>query len=80
MSPRIWVVVGFGVAQGVLLYLLTDVSIWIAAAAAVLSSLAITIAGVALFRPNRQPRVGHSEPYDATIEEFFYVLKWNVAG
>ncbi len=80
MSPRIWVVVGFGVAQGVLLYLLTDVSIWIAAAAAVLSSLAITIAGVALFRPNRQPRAGHSEPYDATIEEFFYVLKWNVAG
>lgn len=80
MSPRIWAVAGFGVAQGVLVYLLTDVSIWIAATAAVLSSCAITIAGAAVFTSNRQPRVGHLEPYDASIEEFFYVLKWNVAG
>ncbi|ADJ22880.1 diguanylate cyclase/phosphodiesterase with PAS/PAC sensor(s) [Hyphomicrobium denitrificans ATCC 51888] len=80
MSPRIWAVAGFGVAQGVLVYVLTDVSIWAAATAAVLSSFAITIAGAAVFTSNRQLRVGHLEPHDASIEEFFYVLKWNVAG
>ena len=76
-----WLIIGLCLAQGILVYGLTSVSIWavLAAAAAVCFSGLIAIISAARRNGASGRRLQH-DSYDETIEQFFYVLKSDLHG
>jgi len=81
-NPRNWTVIGLGLSQAVLVLALTGVSIWGIATAGVIACLSMLIAGLSVLRVKNPPgrREQNAGSYDDTIEQFFYVLKWDGDG